>query len=245
MKQLPAIFLLSILHISSASADFIGFTIGGGIWNHSPSGTIRNNGSNINDVNLEDNLGLSGEAQGFAWVSVEHPVPLVPNVEVRYSTIDLTGNGTVNAQFSDTTFTGNISDTLTLNQYDAIIYYEILDNWVNLDLGVSVKYIDGSVTITSSTITESQNFTAPIPMAYAKAKFDLPFSGFSASGKASLLSFGDHELSDYEVSITYETDLGLGAGIGYRKQTLKLDDIKQISSNISIDGLFANLFYHF
>ena len=75
-----------------------------------------------------------------------------------------------------------INSTLKLNQTDFyFFYYELLDNWSKfLILDFNAKYIDASTQVNSTTqIASSKDLNLFIPMVYAKAKFDLPFSGLS------------------------------------------------------------------
>ncbi len=60
---------------------------------------------------------------GYAYAQVEHPIPLVPNIAARATTVKGRAN--------------------TLNSVDLYGYYEILDNsLVSLDLGVGLQHFN-------------------------------------------------------------------------------------------------------
>lgn len=240
MKKMILLSLLLFVCIP-ANADFIGAVIGVGGWQYEPAGSIRSKGG---DINLENNLGLEKQTKPTAWISFEHPVPLIPNIEARFTSIGLSGSGSLNTQFGSTVFSGTITDELDLTQIDATVYYEILDNWLNLDIGFALKYLEGEITITSQNQTENKKFTGGLPMVYAKAAFDLPLTGFSVGGKGYLTSIAGNEIVDIELFVSYEMSIGLGVSGGYRSQSFKLDDIKDISSDIELTGAFVNVFFH-
>lgn len=82
-------------------------------------------------------------------------------------------------------------------------------------------------------------------MVYAKAKFDLPFSGLFLESDISYVTYKDSEFYYFKAVLLYETSFGLGTTLGYRSEKLQLDDISDINSNIDIKGAYAGVYYHF
>ena len=121
----------------------------------------------------------------------------------------------------------------------------MLDNWVNFDIGVEAKGIEGNIKINNETKHIDEDFSITLPLAYAKARFDLPFSGFSVEADMATVSYSGNSLTDTKAAVVYESSIGLGAIAGYRNETLKLDDIDNNDVNIVISGMFAGMFYHF
>lgn len=227
----------------AAQADVIGFTAGAGIWQQSPSGWIQEGSSDR--VDLEDELGLDDETGGFVWAAFEHFIPLVPNIKLQYTALNLSGEGTTSFTIpGGTTLTGNISSTLDLDQMDVIFYYELLDNWVNLDVGINVKVIDGAIEATDGTNTWDTSFTAPLPMLYGNAVFKLPFSGWQIGLEGSYAGYSGNSLSDFKAHLGYEYGV-VGVELGLRRLQLDLDDIDDISSEIKVSGPYAALFVDF
>ena len=63
---------------------------------------------------------------GYAYVQLEHPIPLVPNIAARGTTIK--------------------GRTNTLNSVDLYGYYEILDNaFISLDLGAGLQHFNSKL----------------------------------------------------------------------------------------------------
>ena len=244
MKKNIVLLSLSAILALGASADTFGLEMGAAAWASKTSGNIEYKGDSID---LEKDLGYEDLNTNFIWASFEHPIPLIPNIKIQHTKIEDTASKISNVTFDNKTFSGNVSSSLQLNQTDFIAYYELLDNWVNLDVGINGKFIDASVSVndTSTTPASNKNLEYIIPMVYAKARFDLPFSGLSAETDLSYITYEDSEFYDLKGGLLYETSFGLGATAGYRMEKLQLDDISDVNSNIDIKGAYAGLFYHF
>ena len=233
---------------SSISADTIGMEAGYSAWSSSLSGSIK--GSNTNDVNinLENDLGYgANKANGFFWVYIDHFVPLIPNFKIQQTNFSTSSIKNTNVTYDNKNYTGKVSSSLKLNQTDFIGYYRLLDNWVNFDLGINIKKIDGQITFSDNTaITNTdKSFSAYIPMLYAKARFDMPLTGLSIESDINYIGYSGSKFIDMKAGLVYETSYGLGATLGYRKENLTLNDIDDTNTNINIDGIYAGLFYHF
>lgn len=243
MKKILISSLLAATLATSINADTFGFDAGAAFWNASAAGDIQYKSGAKFD--LADNLGLDDSVPAnFLWATIEHPIPLIPNLKIEKTSFSVDSKVTTVAgtgQFSGITATTNDKSELVLNQTDFKLYYELLDNWVNLDAGFNIKMIDGSFSIAN----ETENISAPIPMLYAKAKFELPFSGFALETDISYLGFDGSSFSDMKAALLYETSFGLGATLGYKKQTLSLDDVSDYNAELTISGIYAGAFYHF
>lgn len=228
----------------SANADFAGVYVGGNYWNVDADGSIASADKQAADFDFDK------DGQNSIYVTIEHPVPFLPNLKIRQT--DLESNGTANVtgfEFNNITFNGSVATQVDLSHTDFVLYYELLDNIVSVDVGLNVKYFDGSATVTSTTDTTRVDLSAPIPMGYMSVEGVLPFSGFSAKAEANLLSIDDSELSDYSAEIRYEVidNLAIDVGVtaGYRRMTIKLDDIDGIDSNLTFTGPYIGVEAHF
>jgi len=203
---------LAIATTGFLMADMIGGELNLGYYTHIPSGTLQYQGSSID---VKDTLKWKEESDIFAKVYLEHPVPIIPNLKVGYTDF---GHGGSNLLTSNFTFAGetysvgsNVDSTFDLKMYDLALYYEILDNWVNVDVGVNVKYIDGSISANNDIgLSESTSFQVPIPMLYGKARFDVPATGLSFQVEGNYVTYDGSRFYDAEVGIRYTLALGLG-----------------------------------
>jgi len=235
---------LLLLANTISMADIIGGELNLGYYNHAPSGTVQYQGDSLD---LKDNLKWSNQSDMFAKVYLEHPLPIIPNIKLGYTDFTHSGSGTVTTpfQFGNQTFNSDIQTNFNLKMYDLALYYEILDNWVNLDVGVNVKYISGSIAIQSTTQNESTNFNVPIPMLYGKARFDVPTTDLSFQVEGNYVTYEGHTLYDAEIGVRYTFLLGLGLEAGYKTMKLKLDGIDDLSMDTTFSGAYGKLVWDF
>jgi outer membrane protein len=247
MKKILLSTAVALTLTTSLNADFLGAEVGYAVWGSTLAGNIQ---KGDRALDFENELGYgSHEINGFMWLYIDHPLPLIPNLKIQKTNFSDSGSSAVNTNvtFSGKSFVANepVTSSITLDQVDIIPYWRILDNWINLDIGLNIKSIDGDIQVNSTATPTKQanaDFTAILPMLYTKARFDLPFSGLSAEADISYIRYSDEKFSDLKVGIVYETTVGLGATLGYRKQSIKLDDIY---GEMKIKGPYAGLFFHF
>jgi len=238
---------LAIAATGLLTADIIGGELNLGYYQHTPSGTLQYQG---NSINLVDTLKWKEESDMFAKIYLEHPVPIIPNVKVGYTDFGHSGSGVVNTAFTfgGQTYTANsnIDSIFDLKMYDLALYYELLDNWVNLDVGVNVKYVDGSISVKSNTgLSEATSFQVPLPMLYGKARFDVPTTDLSFQVEGNYVSYDGNTLYDAEAGVRYTFALGLGLEAGYKTMKLELDNVDDISMNTDFSGAYGKLVWDF
>jgi len=244
------VVLATLIATTLSMADFIGGEINLGYYSHSPSGTLQYKGDSID---LENDLKWEDEQDIFFKAYFEHPIPIIPNIKVGYTEFSHSGDGTIqnNFRFGDSLFTSNtyIKSDFDLKMYDITLYYELLDNWLNLDAGVNVKYIDGEVSIKGNSngrpINESTDFQVPIPMLYAKARFDVPTTDLSFQAEGNYVSYDGNTLYDMEVGARYTFALGLGMEVGYKLFKIKIDDIDDFNMDSDFNGAYGKLVWDF
>ena len=250
MKRLLLSCVAASMLVTVSNADMLGFEVGYAAWAPSLTGDIKDGGDK---VDFEKDLGYGdSEANSFFWAYFDHPIPLLPNIKIQRTNYSdsARGTATLNTTFAGQTIStlGTYDSELTLNQTDLIPYWRILDNWVNLDIGLNLKSIDGNIKIDSvnNSVTHiDQDFSAVIPLLYAKARFDMPFTGLSVEADMSYLNLAGNKISDMKAGLVYQSVFGLGATIGIRKENVTLDDVDNVSGKLDINGVYAGLFYHF
>ncbi len=240
IKQLVCIAVLASPFM--AHADTLAFSIGGGIWNESPSGNFQTT-IDPENVDIVDNLFWDDESQGYFFVTVEHFVPIIPNVRLMHTKIDHSGSGNSTFTFDGIDFTGNVNNDFSMETTDLIAYYEVLDNIVSLDIGLNIRNlkIDYTITSTSTGDTTSDSISETIPMLYAMVGAS-PWPDLIISAELSYIGYSDSGFSDLTAKIAYTTIFMVGFEAGYRKQNFELDDIADTNANLDFDGIFAGVY---
>lgn len=157
---------------------------------------------------------------------LEHPVPLLPNIR-----LDLT---------PEASFTGSDgaagTNKVSLNQTDITPYYEILDNVVDLDIGITFKVVDAKIQG-----AVNQEFSEVIPMGYLSVGIDLVGTGLRIAGDVKYIEYKGDSLGDSRIKAVWNINKLLQAQAGYRYETLKINNHFDVNSNSIIEGPFIGL----
>lgn len=236
---------MSLLIASHASADTIfGIYAGAGTWQSEYSGSVGNPSATM------DELGFDENNNSFYYIAIEHPVPLIPNIKLQHNDISSRQTGTLSSSFSldNTTYPAGteVSTDFDLSFTDAVLYYEILDNWLNLDLGVTVRQYSGQMQAEALNVTDEVDVDVTLPLGYARFQFDLPLTGFSAGFEGNYINYSGNTVSDYSAKVSYMFDsvLDLGIEVGYKAASIKIDE-DDIDTNIRLKGPYAAAIFHF
>lgn len=245
MQRILPIVLAGMLLPALAQADTIlGWRMGANAWQQQYSGDVQSGPSKID---LEDDLGFDDETGYNLYLAFEHPIPLLPNVMLQHTKIDADATGDVTGFiFDGNIYTGEVRSSLDLTHTDATLYYELLDNWVNLDLGITGRRFENGVKITDvgTGTTGTLDIDYVIPMIYAQARFDLPFTGLSLGVEGNGTAYDGDTLYDVKLNLAYEFALGLGIELGYRVFDLDYEDGDEIA-DVTIDGVYAGVVWNF
>ena len=179
------------------------------------------------------------ERKGAAQLSlaIEHPVPLIPNAKIRYVNLKTQTENEVAGQ--------PVYD-INMDHADFILYYEILDNIVNADVGVGATTLNGHVTTLALSKTDIDK---TVPVIYGSAGVKLPFTGLSAKAELLYSNFTDAKITDAQAELQYNfidnllVDVGLKAG--YRILDIKLDDYEKNDLKFNFKGPYIGLDIHF
>lgn len=222
-----------------ANADVVGVGANVSYWDSDLSGKVVNKGS---AVDIENDLNLDSDSNANFTAYLEHPVPVLPNVRVNYTSISQNGSGQVGPDGFDGIFSADVDSELDLDQLDATFYYEVLDNWVNLDLGLTARKLDGELIVRDKAglfPVSKTTVEGVIPMGYAAARFDLPLTGVSVGGEGNLISFDGDSLHDFNVYGQYELSL-LQLRAGYRQMSIDYEDDDD-KMDVELSGPFASV----
>ncbi|MBJ7275192.1 TIGR04219 family outer membrane beta-barrel protein, partial [Marinobacter salarius] len=205
------------------TADVVGVGANVSYWDSDLSGEA---GKNNKVVDVENDLDLESDTNANLNAYFEHPVPVLPNVRLNYTRIEQSGRGELSTEFDLIQDGAEVDSDLDLSQFDVTLYYEVLDNWANLDLGVTARNLDGELIVRERTTNGRVSKTevdGVIPMGYLAARFDLPFTGVSVGGEANLISFDGDSVYDYNAYGQYELSL-LQLRAGYRQISIDYED---------------------
>ncbi|MBU1297480.1 MAG: TIGR04219 family outer membrane beta-barrel protein [Gammaproteobacteria bacterium] len=181
-----------------------------------------------------DVLGLTAEAGSYITndgedfntyfgVAVEHPIPLIPNFRIQHQDLE----GKVGSTKIDTSYN------------DYTLYYEFLDGllWLDLDAGITLRSIDGS--IGSTDVSDSY------PLGYLSAYVTFPGTSLSVGGELKTGGGSDANITDTTFKIKYQALYFAGLEAGYRKVSENIDDIDGSSFDVDFTGVFIGAFVDF
>lgn len=191
-------------------------------WQSGPTGTVQSGGD---EIDVEDDLGYDDESnRGFA-LRLAHPVPVIPNLRLRYNDIEHKGQGTVSTTFrDDIEVDDDVDSRLDLTHYDYTVFYTAPVPLVTLDLGFNVKHFDGQFDIETSggTRKESVEIDEFLPMLHGRGEVDLPLTGLGAGAEINYVSYDGDSARDIEAYLKYSVEPVYVEG-GYRELALDVD----------------------
>ena len=216
-----------ILVAPLSQADVVGLGASVSYWDSDLSGQAANSGDVV-DVENDLNLDSDSDANANASLYLEHPVPLLPNVRLNYTLVEQSGRGELAADFGGVSVGSGIDvqSDLDLEQLDLTLYYEVLDNWVNLDLGLTARDLSGELLVQEigeGLQADQTDIDAVIPMGYLAARFDLPLTGVSVGAEGNFISFDGDSLHDFNAYGQYEISL-IQLRAGYRQMSIDYED---------------------
>lgn len=254
MKKLLATLLLSTLIVSSAMADFARVELGGGTWINTPTGTLSYTDGAATGLYTSQE---KDDSNAYAWLLVKHPLPILPNIRLEYTS--LKDDGLATGDFNGFNAPVDSIAALEMTQYDVIPYYNILDNtfWMTVDLGLDFKvtemtYSAEGVTVPGVGASEAYSDTKAmvIPMVYARARVEIPTTGLALEADGKYVSFEESTIYDARVKVDYTFDITPliqpGIEIGYRVQKFDISiDGDKSKVDLTFAGLYAGIMLRF
>jgi outer membrane protein len=249
-KAIIAASLASVLCANAQADTLLGLYIGGHFWVNQAEGSFGEGEIDQAVFDFED------ENQGSYFVALEHPIPLIPNIKIASTTLDTIGGTTLKSSFAVGGVTyeadSKLDTTFDASYVDYTFYYELLDNdLLTLDIGLTGRDLDSQIgVIEQSTLVSSDlSVSGILPLLYVNTVIGLPFTGFNVFAEANFLSYDDNSIYDYQVGISYSLlnnlAVDLDITVGYRGVKLELDDIDDLYSDLTFDGVFAGATVHF
>ena len=244
-RTVSAISACILLAIGTAEAEFVGLNIGANPATSAHSGAFSS-------FDLVDDLDADSSTQSSMVFILEHPIAVLPNVRYRGYNLDSTDNIGLNSDLGLNggmlEAAGNGSSAFDLDHEDIVLYYQLLNNWVDLDMGVDLKHFDGQISQTGQG-GGSVSVDETIPLLYLSARIDLPVNGMylGANINANVIDLGISESTAHDSTflLGYQSGTGLGIEGGIKYFSLELNDADNLDSDFEYDGLFLNGYFNF
>lgn len=243
MRRYFAVTILGLGLTASpfAAADILGAGVSAGYWNAGLSGEARQGGDR---VGFEDSLDVERSNNVQISAALEHPVPVLPNIRLGFTRLDQSGEGQLSADFGNLQAPGTVQvrSSLDLDMMDLTFYYEILDNWVNLDAGITARSLDGELLVEERGNPSNAGRTeidVVVPMLYVAARFDVPATGISFGVSGNGISYGDDSVFDFSGYGQYDIS-ALRLQAGYRQLSIDVEDGDE-ALDVKVDGPFISV----
>lgn len=250
--------LLGVCALLAASsyAHAQGIALGKSLWQGQLTGESQSQTDRtrkLKPVNFTE-LSLTHEEYPSYWVALEHPIPWVPHVRVDYTQVESSKRVRKSISLSPEQ---NIDTTLAFNSLEATFYYEVLDNWINLDAGLSLRKLDGYLDVYYELgyqfpINFPHSYTELneiVPMLYSQAQLNIPNTGLFLQARLNGISTGGDRFMDAEANLGYQwhhiPGLDIGVLLGYRNMQLALKNTGKLYADAQIDGIQGSFFVHF
>lgn len=247
MNSLKLILTILALMLGDiTNAQDIGFYLGGDYSQLAAEGSF---GTSENTTQFNFN----NQDQFNLFIKIKHPLPFIPNVKIKYTTLDFNGETEITnpIEFNGVSYSGTISNTIDIDQTDFILFYSIIStDTFSLNLGISGRKLSGSFSVNELDIGKTQqDISEVLPMVYSSINIALPFKGFSVNAIGNYGSIDGHTSFDAEAALSYEVfdnvALNTNISIGYRLVKLELEDLDNIYSDLDFNGVFIGLAFKF
>ena len=245
MPHLKKLALFTLLSLAQLHADIVGGEISLGFFNHNPSGNASYKGRS---TSLDKTFGFTEAQDIFLKAYLEHPFPLLTNIKLGYTTLSHDGASSVEefswGEIRD--YVGQIDNSLSLDMTDVTLYYEILDNWVEVDAGLTLRYFSGDMSVHAAGEYDNVDFSIWAPLLYGKARFNLPVTDLSFQLEANAISYWDMTTYDYELSARYTLAMGIGLEAGYKALYIESDELVDgFHADMDFSGPYASAIWDF
>ncbi|MCP3687858.1 MAG: TIGR04219 family outer membrane beta-barrel protein [Gammaproteobacteria bacterium] len=226
-----------------AYADFVGINISSDYL----SANQTSPGYNNTLLGIDDDTGQNRSYQPPLLLVLEHPITLLPNFRYQGYSLDssdskqLTSNLTSNGQ--SFTMGNRLPSSYDLSQDDIVLYYQLMSNWIDLDMGIDLKRFDGEVEYSGS--DNPVRLDETIPLLHFSARLELPYNGFYLGADFNNMSLSDSTVEDSTIKLGYQSGNGLGFEGGLKSFSLELDSNDNIASDLEYDGIFLNGYFKF
>jgi outer membrane protein len=197
-------------------------------------------------VDMEDDLGFDDSEEFMAEAAVQLGSF---RLTAGYLPLKFSGSGsTTGIIFNGQPFVGTVDSDVDIDLYDVGLTWYLLnfdDLPVRLQLGpeVSVKYVEADISMRSSTASESESVSAPVPTIGLRGRVGISdFLGLV--GRVGYLEFDDNSFLDADVQLEFSPLPLVGIFAGYRYLDIEVDE-SDVFLDVTFDGPYGGAFIRF
>ena len=241
-KTALAAFLVAMTPVA-AQADLL-FTVGAkaNSWTAEPSGELDEGVSADGENN---GLGLDSNSGTNVTLFFEHPVPVVPNVRLRQTSLEMDGSGFLTADFNGIAYAEQVDSDLDLSHTDATLYWglPLPVPYVDINLGLTARMFGGEAIVEGQTTgrREEVELDFTLPMGFVEAQVGTPF-GIYAAAEINAIGYDGNSLTDTVLTLGYDLPVpvvDLGLEVGHRALSMKTNkDTTDIETDFDVSGIF-------
>jgi outer membrane protein len=255
-KSLVLVSLVVLFAMVMPSQSFsVGLEFAVGVWGQSPQGELSfEEISELDILDLEDDLRYDEETRIFGRLKIDMPA-VIPNIYLMATPMDFDATSQLNrdAKFGDIVIPINepFSSELILDHFDLGLYYGIpgletaTADLLNVEIGINIRVYDfeGKVDVPGLGLTESEDFTVPVPMIYLAAQLR-PLEKLAIEAEARGLVIGDDKGYSLITRLKWKVFAPLFLAAGYRLDKIDIEE-DDFVLDIDFSGLFAEAGFAF
>ena len=173
---------------------------------------------------------------------IEHTVPLLPNLQVRDTRIQMSGFNDFSGNLLGTGYNELVDSRLDLSHTDLTLYWTLPLPVLDISLGMTSREYYGEVDVFGPLAgTTHVDLDFNVPMAYGQLRLNLPQDVYLVA-EGNYGDTGDARVQDYSYAIGYwlpSPVLDIGAEIGYRSMRLQTSATGVgIDSDLEVAGAY-------
>lgn len=152
-----SIFIVFCIQTTWAE-ELLGVRISAAYWGANTQGRFQSEDLNASDPPVSATrvsvfeAGIDDDNHLFYAFELRHKIPLIPRFVYEQSAVSSHGQFTNSRDINyvDTTFVAGslINSETDVSYSDISLYYSLLDNWINFDVGLSSRRFDGNIALT-------------------------------------------------------------------------------------------------
>jgi len=211
-------------------------------WSYSMEGEVRSAvvGPNKFPFTFSERTDLN------PFVVIEPNNRYLPNLRLQHNNIQSKGA----IGISSPVFTGGelilVDGDFDFSHTGLMLYYGLLDQSLQVDVGISGKYFGGHQRFDHPTVIQQElDFDHVIPMLFVQGQVELINQRLWLNAVVETLSFDGNEVTDLHVALQYRFRQGHGLDLGYRVLDLDLSNISSIKTDASIEGIYLSGYIQF
>lgn len=228
--------------ISYADAPRFGVYVGAGTFKHDVNGDIAAQGEG---VDLDQDLSLGDEQSNQFYVELDHDLRFVPKLRIDLIDVEMDGVSELgrDISFDGTTFEppAALRSLFRYEQTNLALFFNVFDGHADIDVGLSLRRMEGELAISSTLESTSIVFDETLPLLYTRLRFDM-YSGWWFETELQGMAASGNELVDVAAKLGWQSPWKVGVELGYREIRFQLEDVGEITNaDFAIEGPYLGL----